>query len=235
MCTLTYFLTDDGYELFFNRDEQRSRPLAQSPVLNKEIGAIFPVDPQGMGTWICVHNSGLSLALLNLYQVQAPSENSANLSRGQLILSLLKKPDAVDEQLAAMDLTVYQPFQLCVFPPDLAQLKPGIKNYLWDGRTLIEENTVLPITSSGVEFEAVLKKRQTCFNDLVDLHKPERKHFMAYHRSQENEGKYSVNMQRPDARTVSISHITVGQDIAFIYYDMVVGTEQTSRCRRQAI
>ena len=95
MCTLTYLLNERGYELFFNRDEQRSRLLAEPPKLNKvnkSHGAIYPIDPQGGGTWIAVNEQGLSLALLNNYQ--APLSNNDNhnksISRGQLILSLLQ-------------------------------------------------------------------------------------------------------------------------------------------------
>ncbi|GAA6173401.1 hypothetical protein NBRC116592_30710 [Colwellia sp. KU-HH00111] len=70
MCTLAYLLHENGYEIFFNRDEQRARSPAILPAFYSSINAIFPVDPQGKGTWIAVNQQGLTLALLNNYQAQ---------------------------------------------------------------------------------------------------------------------------------------------------------------------
>ena len=68
MCTLTNLLNDIGYELFCNRDKQRSRLPAIPPKFNQARNAIYPVDPQGEGTWLAVNQQGLTLVLLNYYQ-----------------------------------------------------------------------------------------------------------------------------------------------------------------------
>ena len=73
MCTLTYLLTDISYALFFNRDDQRSRLPAIPPKVNQNLNAIYPVDPQGEGTWFAVNQQGLTLALLN--QLNSVKEN----------------------------------------------------------------------------------------------------------------------------------------------------------------
>ena len=99
MCTLTYLLTEHGYEIYFNRDEQRSRLLAIAPQFNPNLKAIYPIDANGQGTWLAVAQSGLCLALLNNYPAPATSVNKNSISRGQLILSLLASNDDVLTQL----------------------------------------------------------------------------------------------------------------------------------------
>ena len=91
MCTLTYLLTEHGYEIYFNRDEQRARLLALPPQFNPSREAIYPIDANGQGTWLALTQSGLSLALLNNYQAPATPVDENSISRGQLILSLLAK------------------------------------------------------------------------------------------------------------------------------------------------
>jgi len=214
VCTLTYVLNENGYELFFNRDEQRSRALALPPQYNGIKHAFYPIDPQGQGTWLAVNKQGLSLALLNNYQAQMATDVSDNnISRGQLILSLLEGKGEISEQLQAMDLRVYQPFQLCIFPPNLSVQKHNFYCVKWDGQNLTPAETDLPITSSSVDFLEVQEKRIMRFKHLVDVDKPSLAELKAFHFSTEEDGKHSVNMQRKDAKTVSISHISVNATI----------------------
>jgi hypothetical protein len=237
MCTLTYFLKDNGYELFFNRDEQRSRLLAKPPKLNKENGAIYPIDPVGDGTWIAVSKNGLSLALLNNYQ--APFNDHYNIiSRGQLILSLLQIEGDMVKQLHKMDLQVFQPFQLCIFPANLSINNQNIYCVTWNGNELtqvdIDVKNDLPITSSGINFVEVSQKRKSRFEQLIDKSEPLSAQFKDFHFSTEENGKHSVNMQRADAKTVSISHISVNSQsptgsnsatecaVCFEYFDNVI-------------
>lgn len=220
MCTLTYLLNEHGYELFFNRDEQRSRLLAEPPQFNVINNAVYPIDPQGGGTWIAVNKQGMSLALLNNYQ--APFNHHPNImSRGQLILSLLQGKASIVEQLEVMDLRVYQPFQLCIFPEGLSSHHQDIFCVKWNGSQLDSVDGELPITSSGIDFMEVSQKRKLRFLHFVDSHKPLSNQFKDFHSSTEANGKHSVNMQRDDAKTVSISHISVSNEIRFEYFDNV--------------
>ncbi len=230
MCTLSYLLTSNGYELFFNRDEQHQRPIAIAPQYYSEYHAIFPVDPQGQGTWLAVHQSGLSLALLNFYQACQTDIAQDFVSRGQLIPALMKtlkqvvlsqQKYSVEQQLQNMDLSVYQPFQLGIFPDNLSKKTGKFKLYQWDGVNLSLTDKQQPFTSSGVDFEYVEKKRQDRFKQLICPLNATSEQFKAFHLSQETEGKYSVNMLRFDAKTVSMSHICVGNNIQFNYYDNV--------------
>lgn len=232
MCTLTYLLNDKGYELFFNRDEQRSRLLAIPPKLNSTKDAIYPIDRQGKGTWIAVNKQGMSIALLNNYQ--APISNKQNIvSRGKLILSLLQSDGDIFTQLQAMNLAVYQPFQLCVFPESLTITNNNVICVIWNGNNLCHAEIDLPITSSSIDFIEVSQKRRQKFNRLVDTNTPQSNQLKAYHFSTEIIGKHSVNMQREDAKTVSISHISVNKEITFEYFDNVQMEDHTIICAKE--
>lgn len=224
MCTLTYLLNDNGYELFFNRDEQRSRLPAIPPAVDQTLNAIYPVDPQGQGTWIAVSQQGLTLALLNYYQAPLNSHHHI-VSRGQLILSLLKTKQDILAQLKSMDLHVYQPFQLCVFPNNLSKANRTMYSVKWTGRELILDGFSLPVTSSSIDFADVSQKRSQQFTRLVDANQPSSEQLKNYHFSTDAIGKHSVNMNREDAQTVSIAHISVNDTIRFNYFDNVLKQE----------
>jgi uncharacterized protein with NRDE domain len=219
MCTLTYRLTQTGYELFFNRDEQRSRAQALPPQINRNLNAIYPIDPVGKGTWLAVHQSGLSLALLNYYQAEKKTSAGHFNSRGEIILTLLKKPDKVIEVLRAMILSSYQAFQLCVFASNLTRDNNKLHFFQWDGEFLTELVQTLPITSSGVDYEQVYQARKIEFKKTVTSVNPTAKQLLSYHQSQQLQGKLSVKMSRVDAQTVSFSRISVAEEIEFEYVD----------------
>ena len=67
MCTISWFVSSQGYSVFFNRDEAKVRPKARPPqilTLNG-VSSIMPIDPQGEGTWCFANEYGLTVALLN--------------------------------------------------------------------------------------------------------------------------------------------------------------------------
>lgn len=71
MCTLTWWrgAAGEGYEVFFNRDELKTRPPAKPPAAGERGGVRFlsPVDTQAGGTWIWANQFGVVMALLNWY------------------------------------------------------------------------------------------------------------------------------------------------------------------------
>tara|TARA_R110001583_G_scaffold42735_2_gene135866 strand:+ start:12920 stop:13651 length:732 start_codon:yes stop_codon:yes gene_type:complete len=228
MCTLTYCLTESGYELFFNRDEQRSRAQALPPSIDNHLNSIYPIDPIGQGTWLAVHQSGLSLALLNFYQAEKKAAIGDFNSRGEIILFLLKHADNVLEVIKTMPLSDYQPFQLCVFLPDVSLKNNNMVSFQWDGINLKEVKTTLPITSSGVDYENVYKARKIAFKQIVEKENPSTEALVNYHQWQQENGTLSVKMSREDAHTVSFSHIIVNNrdassknknEISFKYSD----------------
>ena len=219
MCTLTYRLTETGYELFFNRDEQRSRAQAIPPSIDSALQAIYPVDPIGKGTWLAVHQGGVSLALLNYYQAEKKASGKSFISRGEIILTLLKSPNTVVETLKGMPLSLYQPFQLCVFPANLTLSTNQVFYFQWDGEQLHEIQQALPVTSSGVDYPQVYLARKKRFEQIVLTNEPTRQQLVQFHKSQQKEGKLSVKMFREDAKTVSFSHICISAEITFNYID----------------
>ena len=221
MCTLTYRLTEQGYQLFFNRDEQRTRPQAIQPTKNTLLKSAYPIDPTGGGTWIAVHETGVSLALLNYYQAQIDPRFKNFVSRGVIIPHLLSHIDDIHQQLLNMDLSVYQAFQLCVFNHDLSAQNNKMEQacqYIWDGQQLtfatLSVETSLPITSSGVDYDTVYAYRQQQFNHLIAGKKTTTADYIKYHQHQGESGKCSVKMYREDAKTVSFTQIEVNQEMS---------------------
>lgn len=241
MCTLTYLCNSQGYELLFNRDEQRSRSLAYPPKLDTNLGAIYPIDAQANGTWLAVSQSGLSLAILNYYQADKALLGASNsglkqphfISRGQLILGLLRDPQSCIRALLRYDLSQYRPFVLVHFPADLSARKGQVSVFSWDGFALKNQAPELPITSSSVDIEQVVCAREQAFNRIVDKQEPQLNHLKRFHFSRQNLGHQSVNMSRPDACTVSISHISVNREnVGFRYFDNMTKTNHCVTSQR---
>ena len=241
MCTLTYHCNDQGYELLFNRDEQRSRSLALPPKLDTNLGAIYPIDAQANGTWLAVSQSGLSLAILNYYQADKALLNADNsglrqnhfISRGELILGLLRDPQSSIPAILRQDLSCYRPFVLVHFPAHLTARKGQVSVLAWDGFELKNSPPVLPITSSSVDIEKVVASRIERYQNLVRDNDFHVNHLKRFHFSKQSEGHRSVNMSRKDACTVSISHISVKADtIGFNYFDNINKTNYCVTSKR---
>jgi len=225
MCTVSWLINTNGYEVFFNRDEQRSRPKALLPAYDKKTDSIMPVDPQGNGTWIAVGRSGLTVCLLNNYQAQSKVSSSAAsssfVSRGLLVSELIKykNSEQVIQQLHGTSMSQYMPFLLCVFPENLKSGNEQLFIFSWDGNEFVQKNISQPLISSAVLLEEVQKKRTLLFQEMTQ-DEVNRNIHLSYHSSHQSEkGKFSVCMHREDARTQSISHIVVGNEIKFRYHD----------------
>jgi hypothetical protein len=223
MCTLSYRLTESGYELFFNRDEQRSRAQAIVPQIDNTLNAIYPVDPIGQGTWLAVHQSGLCFALLNYYQAQKKALPGEFISRGEIILKLLAHQGNVIDTLKKLPLNNYQPFQLCVFPAGLTSENNLLQLLQWDGECLTKQQQLPFFTSSGVDYPQVYQARKSVFEQIVSAREPTSEQLFNFHQQQQHEGKLSVKMSREDAQTVSFSHIVVNNNINFNYVDYLDG------------
>jgi hypothetical protein len=224
MCTVSWIHRTGGYELFCNRDEKRTRPIALPPKLQSRAGVRFltPVDPQSGGTWIAVNQFGISICLLNGYPTHKPSiaPTQPVTSRGLIPVQLIAAASTSEciLQLQQLVLAPFAPFTLLVLQPD----KPAIIT-TWDGRRIAVEHPTdppLPLTSSSFESHRVSIARRQQF--IVRLRRAGRVSptlLHEFHRSHgEPHNAYSSCMHRADSETVSFSRVIVDRNrIGFLY------------------
>lgn len=215
MCTLTWRITDQGYQVLFNRDEQKTRSIALPPqsFQQGDCNAFMPIDPDGQGTWIACNDQGLSLCLLNFYQGQTPA--SANQSRGQLIRQLAFCHDyqQVIRQIEKLHWCDFPPFTLLIFDAQLLPQHSMIPAIIWDGIEVTHTHKQSPVTSSALELDQVQAAREQHFKQQMintPSTQPSLCQLLTYHMShQPNAGSHSVCMHRDDAETVSLTMINV--------------------------
>lgn len=228
MCSLTWYATEDGYELFFNRDESRERLPARPPGLELRDGLeiLAPTDADAGGTWLGINAFGLTVGLLN-GKSHAPAP-SAPLSRGLLVRELLDAADTaeVEGRLASMDLALRRGFRLIALEPGAPLLSA-----VWDGRTLTcerEGELALPLSSSSSDPEGALCNRTEVLAALRAGGEPLSERLLeSFHRSHDpGPSAVSACMHRPDAETVSYTRTRVGRT------QVELGYSPAPPCRR---
>ena len=120
MCTMTWFTTDDGYELFFNRDESLSRKKALPPVCRDSQGLTYvsPTDADAGGTWIASNHHGITVCLLNHYQFQQIITYKNWVSRGNIVREFAEFSDLslAEQRFSSMNLEDYRAFRMFFNP-----------------------------------------------------------------------------------------------------------------------
>jgi hypothetical protein len=223
MCTLSWTIARDGYELFFNRDELNSRAAEVGPELSRDDGVdtIAPRDGDRQGTWLLANEFGLTICLLNDYgHPWQPSADGARYSRGHVVLACAAAAnhEGVVAAVREQPLSRVRPFQLMALSPDEGPLL-----LRWQGLQLVQrraETLVPPITSSSFATDVVVAMRTWRFSSLVrSALAPDAAELAAYHRQHSGSaGAQSVLMCRPDASTRSISHVRVtGSHVQMTY------------------
>ena len=257
MCTASWLFHNDGYSLFFNRDETLTRSKAEPPeIVQIENGeALMPIDPDGGGTWLGVNSSGWTYALLNYYQGTAPSGPLT--SRGNIVKRALHCAtiSQLEQALQTLLQGRFAPFSLlCVAPQGLAKKhKPpeqtehnqSILLLQWTGQYLQRQIVNSLMTSSSKHFEQTQRARQLaathshipaagCSSGKPDEHLQRHRDF---HRSHNPErGTHSVCMHRKNAKTVSLSEVSVLRDVAtFSYADGSPCEANTPLCTELAL
>ncbi len=213
-------MSEDGYELFCNRDELRTRLPALPPRVDQRNGVRFiaPIDADAGGSWLAVNERGMTLCLLNYYEADVRSEAQSasgapsfagqrhratlsgslqTLSRGHLVLSLIHQKHPV-----LADVERYRPFLLLIF--DLRQ-EPRL--FRWNGTELRQKTPDMPVTTSSFDTANVIRSRREQFAVLNSTPCKVWNCFEQYHLN--GDDAYSVCMSRPDAQTVSSSHVIV--------------------------
>lgn len=218
MCTVTWLKSEAGYQVFFNRDERRSRKPALPPrtALCNGVRFAAPIDGDHGGTWMAVNEWGLTLCLLNHYPASAKSLKSqgAFLSRGSLVTSMMdsRSTRLVRTRLESAPLDRYPPFLLLAFSPQGAA-----DLHCWDGLRLgPAAEARMPVTTSSYDSENVVRRRKQQFAALQRQDADALTRFHLQH--DPSDSASSVFMSRPDAQTVSFSRVIVdAQQVEFRY------------------
>ncbi|WP_170132054.1 NRDE family protein [Arenicella xantha] len=218
---MTWFTADDGYELFFNRDERLSRRRAEPPSVKSdgEVHYLSPTDADAGGTWIAVNAYGVTVCLLNHYQFEQIATYKDWISRGEIVRYFAETEDVSDikQRFFALNLHDFRAFRMFIVD------RSG-RNYLcvWDGHTpRVEQNVRTPKSSSSVDARHVKSVRRDLFNRLDLAESQNSSDYVDYHSSHlPSRSKESVCMHRDDAKTVSLSHVRVSESgIEFRYAD----------------
>lgn len=218
MCTASWLKGEKSFDLFFNRDEARTRGIARPPeLLNKSgVAYIAPRDADFGGTWLAVNEFGLVLCLLNNYQSAASLFKdyfSSFVSRGEIIPGLIHAADIAScRRLAeATQCKKYRPFVLAAFQEGSAF------TLVWDGKTAAFGEPQLPLISSAFNYAAATENRWGLLKQAEPLTADK---LLALHRSHLPErGELSICMHRREAHTVSLSHVRVNDgEVSMDYF-----------------
>jgi hypothetical protein len=224
MCTVTVVPHADGVRLVSNRDEQRTRASALPPALH-EAGrhqAVFPLDPQGGGTWVGCNSAGLAAALLNVNGTGAPAIHEPRRSRGLIVRALLRCSalrDAVG-MTAAIQPGVYAPFRVV-----LVQGRT-VASVVHDGTRVVSrriEHLRSPrmFTSSALGDALVAPPRHRLFDQVVlgaaDGWLAGQSRF--HDHQWPGRTAISVRMERTDALTVSRTTVDLTKDGCDLQYE----------------
>jgi hypothetical protein len=223
MCTVTVVPDGRGVRLVCNRDQQRTRPAASPPQIHA-LGAhraVFPLDPQGGGTWIGVNDAGLVVALLNR-QPTALEPEPAKRSRGLIVRELLQfgsLPD-VATAIGTIDPRGFAPFEIVAWHDGHVAI--AASNGAQEIRTSQRQlDAPLLLTSSSLGDAFVAGPRRRLFERMVDrsrdgwLKGQARFHDHQWPRRPE----ISVRMERPDAMTVSRTTVDVANGVRHLLYE----------------
>ncbi|WP_440905585.1 NRDE family protein [Catenovulum sp. SX2] len=230
MCTLTWQMLEGGYRLLFTRDEQRSRAPALLPQVDEKLAAVYPLDPQGQGTWIATNKQGQTWCLLNLYA--EPNAEPTNIrpiqaknSRGEIILMCLEQlthSTLSDEQIKdwlqlLCESKGFTPFTLCYFPEVTEQQDYQPKYWQWDGQQITQGSLPKMFTSSGKLFSEVKNNRQAVFAHMPKVNQQDAQ--WAFHQSHVPlKSHLSVCMHREDAKSISLTEVIVKNNLQQMSY-----------------
>jgi YD repeat-containing protein len=223
MCTVSWLCEKDSLEVFFNRDESRTRQPALPPdtFFQHDARYVAAIDADAGGTWLAANELGVVVAILNYYQAQQDLASGDFISRGKLVTSLMDAGSGVevDKRITKAFMSDYRSCILLVF--EKGEGEPT--RFTWDGQHLLREqltHPMRPITTSSYRTDEVVATRLAAFDTLVDASAPTPDQLQRFHRHQHpDDPAFSVCMSRPDARTVSFSRVTVGEDsVTYSYF-----------------
>ena len=216
MCTVSLIAPDrtlvDGgrsplARIVFNRDERLEREIALPPAIVRglEGQSVMPADPSRHGTWIAANDAGLVFALLNGEPpgVARVGPKPASVSSRGLIIPRLADATSFDEvrrRVGQLPWRQYPVFRLLVFGPDrFLDVRPRI-----DALAIVERppRNRFMATYSSVRPREAARLRTRLFEGIVA--RPDAELQDIFHDQRWRDcPELSVNMRRPESRTVS--------------------------------
>ncbi|MBD5769442.1 NRDE family protein [Marinomonas colpomeniae] len=214
MCSVSWLIDDNHYQIFFNRDEQKTRAKALPPRVQHMDGMkiLMPIDPVGQGSWISTNELGVTLCLLNNYQGSMPS--NVLFSRGLLLKSLSKEESikGVCEAFERLTLSQFAPFVLLAFDLSVCRKGDPVVALTWDGIKSFIKAAEAPLFSSGVDLLQVSDYRKAAFEQIVGENRTPDS-LLAFHQHHHPTHPHmSVCMHRDDAETVSFTQVIVTEE-----------------------
>jgi len=229
MCTVTVIRSEldhmnAGVWLVSSRDELHERMPSHPPRVHHldKRQAIFPVDPEGGGTWVGVNDLGTAVSLLNHYPEYVP-EPTMKQSRGDLVVRLLAADSEALTSLADEDLTAYGSCKLVT-----VNAVGTLRTLTWDGRNVKLEQHDLP------QVWASSSTHHTAANDhrcrLFHSQKPTTfARLCAFHGDQSHlDGALNVLMHSPEARTVSVTAVHIAPERVTLHHLPLTATQPSS-------
>ncbi len=225
MCTVTYYPKNDGFILTHIRDEKIWRPIAYPPQ-KYENQFIYPIDPQGNGTWILDYELG-TISLLNGGFIKHKPNPPYKKSRGLILKEFsLYFPQTFHQYIQSCDLIGIEPFTIIsVAWNNVLELNI----YVWDGKDLyiIPKNPQKAFIWSAVTVYPVeiIKERENWWSQWVQEHvDASHEEILSFHLHGGN-GDQRANMAMVvpgEVQTVSISQaVRLKNQRIFIYKDLV--------------
>jgi hypothetical protein len=222
MCTVSIVPSSSGFRIVCNRDERRTRPIAEPPTVHRmgRTRGIWPTDPAGGGTWIGANDAGLAMVLLNR---RSGIARASVLSRGTIIPSVLRLPSIEEavEAVKRLPLERFEPFTLVIVQERVVRTVTVGATSRWRAHAL---STPLLFTSSSLGDALVAGPRRRLFARLVRGCASPLSGQRSFHgHIWPTRPEISVVMSRPDAATVSRTVLDVSDGAIRMHYTGISG------------
>ncbi|GJM23489.1 MAG: hypothetical protein DHS20C15_34040 [Planctomycetota bacterium] len=194
---------------------------------------LAPTDADAGGTWIAVDESGRCLCVLNGDRPPARVAPDDAPSRGQLVLELMRAPDAESvfaelQARAASGALREKAFKLLVARRGDSSRPADVERIEWDGAQLVRSRHSGDgvFVSSRIEPDAVAAARGALFATLSSAPHADAQALAAaqlrWHASHRHEAPrgdgFSVCMHRDEARSVSLTQVRARPDAVSMHY-----------------
>ena len=214
MCTVSVFPATEregGYDLWFNRDEQRTRAPEFPPVAavtSSGVDYVAPRDGARGGTWLALNRRGLTVVVLNDYE--SGGATAGRVSRGGVPLVGIENEHtgqalrSIRSWVDAEGASNFGPFLTVV--TDARGECGGIR---WTGLEWHEWAVAGFATTSSYAPIPTRLAREAVYAEALRAG-PARQSLEDFHwRHDPARGAESVRMSRPDACTRSVCHVQV--------------------------